>query len=377
MAVQFRADDQGVLGRCGHLPLDACPQCFCIGLHGHAWNVRSRAIPELLVVPKVHLVLRVLVEELATQFAPAEKALVARAGLHAVIVVQVHPLVGVSLVGHVLYPELELQQLLVVASCKAQAVILGLEPGGADFVGVDPIATRRSQSGRFEALCCAVIGRLLEGSVVAKTPPVARGTDFEMDAVCVARSAVKSTKSAIPTGRFSCGRKGRRLGFDPYGAPEAVPAHTRWRDSSEHLNGLDLLRADQRQGRIHMVGARRKPVHAVHLDAQPVICKSVDAGQPRHLAHRQYAHSRQLLQQVGGVAGRRGACLDVFCVQPARGRQQPGCGHLDRCEVDIGIGIGIGTELGAGGDEQQHAEARPSVGAGRRWCNGHTGHSRG
>jgi hypothetical protein len=96
-------------------------------------------------------------------------------------------------------------------------------------------------------------------------------------------------------------------------------------------------------------------VHAVDLDADPVVGQAVDRRQARHAARAIQAHARDVQQQTGSVAG-GGAhwCQRSLADGDFAGAEHPGLGHGDRSHRLVVLGQGgHGQGRTQGGDAIQ------------------------
>ena len=303
VVLRLAPNTQGVTRRQGDLAAQLHARGLALGVHGHARHVVGSAVPELFVGAEVHAVAGALVVGPRLQLPPVKLALVAQVELLAVVARHVHALVGKVLVRDVLHPQAHFHQLRGIAQCIGQSVVARFVAAGAHFVAPQPLGrfVAGSGPGGLEGPRSLVVVRLRRRTVVAQAHLLGGIGGRGPGAAGVAVAAVVATQLALEQARLAgLGElRRRRLHLDRGANAVAPDAH--WRDASEQAHAAHTRRVDVRQRRVHVVGARGNQVHAIHLDAQPVVRQPLHTGQAGHAACAHQAHAGQVAQQLCGV----------------------------------------------------------------------------
>ncbi|OZB75280.1 MAG: hypothetical protein B7X37_02800 [Halothiobacillus sp. 14-55-98] len=88
-----------------------------------------------------------------------------------------------------------------------------------------------------------------------------------------------------------------------------------------------------------MIGAGGDQIHAIDLRAQAVVGKTMNDRQGRHTARAEQAHTGEIGQQTGRIAGRGPGGLDLFrgkFLGPGRYGRRFGRGDLNRRQFGCG-----------------------------------------
>ena len=313
------------------------------------------------------------------ELAPAVLALVAQVELVAVVARHVHALVGVVLVGNVLQAQAHFDKVLITAKGIRERMVAGLVARRSHLVAPQPLRwlVAGGRAGGLEVAGRLVVVGLGGGAVVAQAHLLGGVGGREVEAHAVAIAAIKSASLALDApalageGEFGRGR------VDLDGGANAVTAHADRGNASEHTHAAHARGVDVRQGRIHVVAAGRNQIHAVHLDAQPIVGQAMHAGQAGDTARAKQAHSGHAAQQVGGVAAGRAARLKGAGVQVAGAHGfHSGLGCLDGDGLECGLLLcegrkGQGSQQGAQGAQGRKRAAAKGVrtGVGVHVCN--------
>ena len=102
-----------------------------------------------------------------------------------------------------------------------------------------------------------------------------------MGAASMAITAIEATHFCLGE-RFVFGSETGLFRFHHNRSTDAVATHTHRRHTRIDLHLTYLAWIKVRQRRIHMIGARRRQVHAVHQRTHAVIRHAVDHGQAGH-----------------------------------------------------------------------------------------------
>ena len=322
VALRQGAHFQGVACRQGQLGAHVHAAGVAPGVHGHAGHVACRAVPELFVLTKIHAVACALVVHACLQLAPAALALVAQVELLAVVAGHVHALVGKVLVGNVLHAQAQIDHILRAAPGQAEAVVAREVAAGADLVATQPALglVGRCRACGLEVAGRAVVVRLRHRAVVAQAELFGGVGGAGMAAFGVAVAAAPDAHFAFAQ-RARTGRgKGGWQRFDLDGGTNAVAAHAHRGDAGKQAHRAHARGVDVGQWRVHVVAARRDQVHAIELDAQPIVAQPLHAGQAGDAPGRVQAHPRQAAQQAGGVAAARALAGNGLGIQGAGGQ---------------------------------------------------------
>ena len=134
---------------------------------------------------------------------------------------------------------------------------------------------------------CAVVGQAhLLGGV--------GGRDVGAHAIAV--NAVESASFTLEQRALAGRGKFRRRRFDLDGGANAVAAHADRHRAGKYTHAAGAGGVDERQRRVPGVAAGRHQVHAIDLDAQPVVHHAVHAGQAGDAAGALHAKAGQSTQ---------------------------------------------------------------------------------
>ncbi len=276
----------------------------------------GHAVPDAFVGAEVHEVIDLLVIDTGLQRAPAKAAGPAQVDPLLLVVEQVHALVRVELLGHVLVADLGLEQVVTGLHREPEAVVARLVGGGADLVQWQRVTRAPGRRSGLEIAARGVVVRLAPGTAVVDAECLGCIGRAQVPADCRVVAAVEGPDLAL--GQAAAARC-RELGFQGLGndrAADAVTADADGGDSGEDLERADVARIDVGQGRVHVVGTGRDEVHTVDLDAQAIVGEAADCRQAGHAAGPVKADAGDVAQQAGSVAGRRAQATQVVLLDP-------------------------------------------------------------
>ena len=165
-------------------------------------------------------------------------------------------------------------------------------------------ALDKRRTSRLEIATGSVIIRLRAGTAIGDIELFRGQRRADIATIGIAIATIEGAEFALGHKAFAISGKYGCRRIDDDGAADTVATQADGRDAGEHLDAADLAGIDIRHRRVHVIAAGRDQVHAIHLDAQPVIGHAVNHGQAGNAAGAVEADAGHVTQQAGGVAGR-------------------------------------------------------------------------
>ena len=253
------------------------------------------------------------------QRAPVELAEIAHVEPLLAVVEHVHALVRKLLVGHVLNPELDFEQLVLVPVGHAERLVACLVGTRADFAG-SHVRRRGVQHEGLEAPAGLVVVGLCSTAAVAHVERFGGIAGAQIGAMGIAVAAVEGADLAVQdAGLAGRGKRWRRR-VDQDRAADAVAPDADRRDTGIDLDRADVTRGDVGEHRVHVIRAGGRQIHAVEQDTVAIVGQSMDDRQAGKTAAGAQADPGNVAQQTCSVAGGRAACRQIG--RPQRRSQQ-------------------------------------------------------
>ena len=222
-------------------------------------------------------------------------------------------------------PSVQLKQMVFVPDRKADVPVRRAVVGaGSHLVPVEPFPERCRRAGGLEWFGRGVVVGL-RGRLAVRQAEISRchcGSEVVAETVAIAakEAAGPPLGENLVLGAGELGWSGLELDR----AADAVPADTDRSNSGKDRGAAHLGGADVGKRRVHVVGARRHHIHAIHLDAHAVVRQAVDRRKAGDTARAVEADAGNVLQKTRAVTRRGPLRGQVLLVEAGGGRRRVG-----------------------------------------------------
>ena len=245
----------------------------------------------------------ILIVSLGLQIAPAELPGVIQIKARLLIAEHIHALVREQFLGDVLVADLGLDLMNTAPPREIQRLVAGVIGRRSHLIQGQGMPDAARGPRGLEVATGLVVLRLRQGATVGDAEAIGGRAGPDIDAVTIAVALVVAADRALEQVLLVGGGEFRLGRVRDDGAADAVARQAHGHDAGIDLETADRRRVEIGQGGIHVVGTGGDQVHAIDLDAHPIIGQAMNGRQTGDTAGPIEADARHLEQELGGIAG--------------------------------------------------------------------------